>query len=245
MAPGPYNGAMAGGTEAARGGQAGGKWRPPAGHALAALEGLALGPCRLAVLLGPKNNVGSTYFRLLLRDATGREGEPDVALGLHSSGPLPAYNWLELVRYEPAVTFGPTGFDLRASGAEGTLFAALSALVPPGGHLMVEYDSPAQTETARGLALGFPPAATPLGYLLFQAGCRSFRDWYISEGGREGPRKLQGFKPLDEAIAREKCDLLRREIESFLARGAPPAHGRLEAGARDRARRVLAALGGE
>jgi len=197
------------------------------------------------VFLGPKNNVGSIYFRLVLRDATGRDGEPNLALGLYNQGPFPAYNWLEIIRYEPVIALGPQRLDLRASGAEGPLFAALASLVPPGGHLMVEYDSPAQAETAQGLARGFPPAVTPLGYLLFQAGCRSFRDWYISEGGREGPRKLQGFVPLDEGVRREKSVLLRREVEAFLAGRALRAHEPLEAKAQERGRRVLAALRGE
>ncbi len=228
--------------EPAAGDPRGGRWRPAAGHPLAVLDGLALGACQLGVLLGPKNNVGSTYFRLVLRDAAGREGEPYPALGLYNHGPFPAYNWVELIRYEPLISFGPERLDLRASGAEEPIFAALSSLVPPGGHLMVEYDSPGHAETARGLALGFPPAVTPLGYRLFQAGCRSFRDWYISEGGREGPRKLQGFKPLNEEARREKDGLLRREVEEFLGREALGAHQPLEAEARERGRRLLEAL---
>ncbi len=218
------------------------KWHPATGHILAALESLELGGYRVSVLLGPKNNVGSTYFRLTLSDAAGREGDPCPALGLYNQGSFPAYNWLELIRYEPVVEFGPRRLDLRSTGAEGRLFAALSALVPPGGHLMVEYDSPGHAETAGGLALGFPPVVTPLGYLLFQAGCRSFRDWYISEGGREGPRKLQGFKPLNEEVRKEKSDLLRQEVETFLARLSPRAPRPLEAAARERGRQVLAAL---
>jgi len=52
--------------------------------------------------------------------------------------------------------------------------------------------------TARALTAGVPPRATPLGAAMAAAGCGvAFRDWYISEGGREGPRKLQGFRALD------------------------------------------------
>ncbi|HLA19287.1 MAG TPA: DUF1122 family protein, partial [Dehalococcoidia bacterium] len=186
-------------------------------HPLGRLQGLPLGPYRLLALLGPKNNVGSRYYQLFLVDQAGRmSGEP-VAFGLHNSGPYPGYNWLEVVRYEPAPAIGDGAADLRAVGLEETLFLALSGLVPPGGHLMVEYDSPAQRESERILTLDYPPVTSPLGYLLFRAGCRSFRDWYISEGGREGPRKLQGYKPLDEALAKERTAALRRQLEELLA----------------------------
>jgi hypothetical protein len=69
--------------------------------------------------------------------------------------------------------------------------------------------------------------ATPLGYLMFLAGCgASFRDWYISEGGREGPRRLQGFKPLDAASAVSKAAAMAMELRAFLA--LPPSEGRRE-----------------
>jgi hypothetical protein len=77
---------------------------------------------------------------------------------------------------------------------------------------------------------------------MFRAGCRSFRDWYISEGGREGPRKLQGFKPLDEAIARERTAALRRQVEELLARPESPRHGEHGRVARELARAVLDVL---
>jgi hypothetical protein len=77
---------------------------------------------------------------------------------------------------------------------------------------------------------------------MLQAGCRSFRDWYIPEGGREGPRKLQGFKPLDGAIAREKAQQLRREMAELLARPESPQHGEWGRTARRLARAALDAL---
>ena len=242
-------------------------WSLPGGHALAGLHNQRLGPYHVIALLGPKNNVGSRYFQLFLADAEGRlAGEP-LALGLHNSGPFPAYNWVELIRYEPRLTFGPstplrtgpsalrpgsgqaslrTGertVDLAGDDLDLPLLRMLSALVPAGGHLMVEYDSPSQKASERALTLGYPPVTSPLGFLLFRVGCRSFRDWYIAEGGREGPRKLQGFKPLNEEIAREKTAALRRQMEELLARPDDGHHGEWGALARRLAGEVLRALG--
>ncbi len=211
-------------------------------HPLGRLQGVSLGPYRLLALLGPKNNVGARYLQLLLLDSAGRMSEGPVAIGLHNSGPYPGYNWAEVIRYAPSPLVGGERADLRALGLEEPLFQALSGLVPCGGHLMVEYDSPAQKESERILGLDYPPVTSPLGYLLFRVGCRSFRDWYISEGGREGPRKLQGFKPLDEALAEERTAALRRQVEECLARPESPQHGEWGRTARRLARAVLEEL---
>ncbi len=211
-------------------------------HPLGRLQGLPLGPYRLLALLGPKNMVGARYFQLFLVDAAGSMSEGAAVLGLHSSGPYPGYNWTEVIRYEPSPRIHGEAADLRAGGQEEGLFRALAGLVPAGGHLMVEYESPAQRETERVLGLGYPPVTSPLGYLLFRAGCRSFRDWYIAEGGREGPRKLQGYKPLNEALAKERSQALRRELTDLLAAPESPQHGDYGRTARRLAKDVLAAL---
>ncbi len=219
-------------------------WTPPAAaeHPLGRLQGRRLGPYRLLALLGPKNNVGARYFQLWLIDgAGGLSGQP-LALGLHNSGPFPGYNWIDLTRYDAAPSFDGEPLDLAGSGLDRRLFRLLSALVPAGGHLMVEYESPGQRDSERMLGLGYPPVSTPLGYLLFRAGCRSFRDWYIPEGGREGPRKLQGFKPLDAGDAQVKTEALRRQLSELLARPRAPQHGEWGRTARRLARAVLRAL---
>lgn len=81
--------------------------------------------------------------------------------------------------------------DISANGLHRQLLQYLADLIPPGGHMMVEYDSLEQQAAARSLALGSPPILTPLGYMLFLVGCgTSFKDWHFAEGGSEGPRKL-------------------------------------------------------
>lgn len=219
------------------------QWSLSGEHPLARLSDAPVGNYRVLVLLGPKNNVGSRYFQLLLADARGRLAKDALAIGLHNTGPYPAFNWVELTRYESVLTFDEEALDLARDGVDLPLFEMLSELVPAGGHMMVEYDSPSQQATERVLTLGYPQAASPIGYLMFQVGCRSYRDWYISEGGREGPRKLQGFKPWNEEIAREKTDRLRQQLSEFLARPDAPQHEAWGELARTNARRVREALG--
>ncbi len=76
-------------------------------------------------------------------------------------------------------------------------------------------------ETRQGLDRGYPPVVTPLGFLLYSAGCGiGFKDWYFAEGGREGPEKLQGYKPLNSEVAKQKNDFILRELRDF-ANGLP------------------------
>jgi len=218
-------------------------WSLPAEeHPLGRLQGRKLGAFRVLTLLGPKNGVGARYFQLFLADGQGRLSDEPIVLGLHNSGRFPGYNWIDLIRYPGAAVFGAKTLDLATEGLDRGLFRLLSELVPPGGHLMVEYESPSQRESERILGLGYPPIATPLGQLLFQAGCRSFRDWYIAEGGREGPRKLQGFKPADESVARAKTEALRRDLSELLSRPPVSKHGEWERTAHRLTRAALRTL---
>jgi hypothetical protein len=220
-----------------------GWWAPTrAEHPLGRLQGRSLDKGRLLALLGSKNSVGARYFQLFLSLPDGRISDPFL-LGLHNSGRFPAFNWIDVARYDGAASFAG-GDEIALAGApERRLFRLLGDLIPPGGHLMLEYESAHARSTERMLSLGLPPVTTPLGYLVFLAGCgASFRDWYISEGGREGPRRLQGFKPLDAATAAEKAAAMATELRALLT--APPNKERREweAPARGLARRVLARL---
>jgi len=148
--------------------------------------------------LGPSNSVGARYFRIYLQSRElGRPRDP-LVFGMVNSGPYPGFNWVEVIDYSERLMI-PDGREVTVP--EGVLWgvlAQLASLVPPGGHLMAEYDSSGQSMTARALAARVPPRATPLGAAMAAAGCGiAFRDWYISEGGREGPRKLQGFRALN------------------------------------------------
>ena len=105
---------------------------------------------------------------------------------------------------------------------------------------MVEYDSPTHRATERILTLRYPPVCSPIGYLMFEAGVRSYRDWYISEGGREGPRKLQGFKPLNRADRRQKTAALSRSWRDVLVRRRTASHGEWGRLARELAAKALA-----
>lgn len=200
---------------------AGGLWRRASEvpqHPVARWDGAAIGDdLELEAWLGPRNSVGAHYFRLWLRsNDLGRLREP-VIFGMQNSGRYPGYNWVEVIGYRDQLTAEDGQSAGIPVGVERLIFRELAELVPPGGHLMAEYDSPARRITARALAAGVPARATPLGAALAAAGCGvALRDWYIPEGGREGPRKLQGFRAVDAQHEREREAQTLEALHAFL-----------------------------
>jgi hypothetical protein len=163
--------------------------------------------------------VGSRTFRLLSvrpgrfpeekRFEMGLGARPEPLLeGIAFEGRAPIRRWMEF-RYDPA--------PLSPADAEA-LFRLLAAAVGPGGHLSVKYESAEHRATARALAAGVPPPATPLGFLLWAGGARWFKDWYFSEGWLEGEQKLQGNLPLDAARRREREAEAAAEIRAWLGK---------------------------
>lgn len=212
------------------------------GHPLGSLQGKSLGSPSLAVWLGTKNRFGARYFRVFLQDTSGEVSRKPVVLGLFSQGRYPSYNWIEIISFTPRLSFDSVepALDIAAGGLTRQLFQYLADLIPPGGHLMVEYDSPAEQDTSRSLSLGIPPAATPLGYMMFLIGCGAgFKDWYFAESGNEGPRKLQGYKALNRGQAQLRAGKMVRELEAFLNRPASLVEPELERAARQRAREII------
>lgn len=198
-------------------------WRAAAelpDHPLAAIDGAAVGEgVSLAVEIGPPSLAGVARFRAFLAsDDLGRTAEP-VLRGLQYSGPRPTQQWVEVIDFNARIPLGdgrhvdvPEGIDLR-------IHARLAELVPAGGRLMVEYESEARSVTARALAAGVPPVATPLGGIMFAAGCgTAFRDHYAAGGGRQGRRKLQGFRAIDDEHEQRRGLEMLAELERFMNR---------------------------
>ena len=181
------------------------------GHPLNRIQDRMVAGERLFVLLGPTVRSGARWLQGLLESSGG--SNKSVLLALYHAGPFPPQNWIEV------------SFCGLTDTNEEALFRLLAALIPPGGHLMVEYESPQRRDTNRALEAGVPPVLTSLGFLLYQVGCGSaFKDWNFPEGGREGPRKLQGFRALNDEVARQKRSALAQEVQRFLEKSPPSSH---------------------
>ncbi len=174
-------------------------------------------------------------------EAAGPSRTP-LAAGIVSGGGRRVMPWMELRVYPTVELADGTHLDARAAGLEAAFIDRVGQVIPRGGHLMIEYESPGQSDTHAELLLRVPPAATYLGALMFQAGFRGpFKDWYISEGAHEGPRKLQANKSPTAAAERAALTDHRAELTRFVRRPLPEdrAARELVARAQDRARRLL------
>jgi hypothetical protein len=181
-------------------------------------------------------------FALVLGDAEGRPLSTPLMTGIFSGGGRGVMPWVE-GRIFPLIDFATGGqFDARVAGLEAELIALIGTLLPPGGHIMIEYESPGQSETHRELLLRVPPIATHLGALMFRAGFRgAFKDWYISEGGHEGPRKLQANKSPNDSAARQAMRSHLQELHEFIVHQPPdnPDDAAIVSRAQERAHQLL------
>jgi hypothetical protein len=186
--------------------------------------------------------IGWFHLVVAIRQPNGEPSRSPLMVGLVSGGGRGVMPWFECRLY-PSVKVADGGIlDSRTTGLEAAFVELLGTLIPPGGHLMIEYETPGQGETHSELLLRIPPVATHLGSLMFRAGfCGEFKDWYISEGGHEGPRKLQANKSPTPKAAREAMRTHLAELESFVKRPLPkrPEDAAIVARARDRARSLL------
>jgi len=208
-------------------------------HPLEKLDGRRLGPHRLRLAeVRPGEKSGWTRFELVVSDEKG-EFAPPVVEGVYSAGGRGVLPWIEVLAYEPRLRRGEETLDLATRGLDRELFTALAELIPPGGHLMVGCETPPHQETYQVLLKGVPPAATPLGAVLFACGFRKVKFFYLAEGGWEGQQKLWAEKPLDEKMRREWEAATADQLRKFLAApaDAPAAQSCLA-----RARKLLEEL---
>jgi hypothetical protein len=219
----------------------------PAAEALAMrLDGRRIGAFGLVITemrpIRPRS--GWRYVKLSIRDKRGKISSGSLMTGIVSAGGRGVKPWIEC-RLFPIVISGDSPcktVDARALGLEARMIDLIGDLIPPGGHLMIDYENPGQEETFAELVLRVPPPASYLGSLMFQAGFRgAFKDWYFSEGGHEGPRKLQANKSPDQAAARRAIANHRGELSAFVARALPTdsAQAKMVRRAQARARDLL------
>jgi hypothetical protein len=71
-------------------------------------------------------------------------------------------------------------------------------------------------DTMEELYRKVPPVATRLGSMMFHSGFHYVKDWYLAEGGHEGPRKLWGEKGKTPSQDRLYVKRSMKELKLFL-----------------------------
>ena len=187
-------------------------------------------------------------FKLYLRNPQNTLSTSPVIKGIYSSGGKDGVQpWMDLDYRDEAQFQDPENkqekYSLTTSESGFKLFSLLGGLIPPGGHLMVSYEGEQNihAETVNSLSLGIPPAVTPLGYLLYKGGFQYIKDWYLAEGGFEGPRKLWGEKAPDDSWRLNYLERTSLQIEKFLQKTFSSSYEDLVEPARKRAKEIVKA----
>ena len=215
------------------------------------LQGRQVGKC--IIHLGEVKQLrmsGWRGFTLFLKDSSGEILRFPVIKGIFSRGGKDGVKpWMDIGYWSGESTGArdkKKGACSVTPGHEGQdIFQVLGSVIPPGGHVMVSYEEGEEihTNTMKSLAIGVPPVLTPLGYLIFKAGFQHIKDWYLAEGGFEGPRKLWGEKAYDEGWERVFFEKTAREIDAFHRNGLFPDLCYLREAAVQRAREVQRIMG--
>ncbi len=210
-----------------------------------AIDGHRLGRFSLTVtgVRPVRPRIGWLYADIGLADPDGLASSSHFVTAIVSGGGRGVKQWVEC-RIFPQVEFSDGRIvDARALGLEARMVGLFGKLIPAGGHLMVDYDSGGQDLTLAELVARVPPPACYLGEMMFRAGFRGqFKDWYFSEGGHEGPRKLQANKSPTPAAERAAIAEHMTTLEQFTRRPLPAdkAGRELIANAAARARKLIA-----
>lgn len=190
-------------------------------------------------------------IKLFIRDAEGNQTEEPVIEGIYSKGngstikPWMDLSYTESLRLRTSAGGYKEELLLDKAGLDGELFAHLGKVIPAGGHLMVSYEGndDVHRETMKALYAGVPPAATPLGLLIFNSGFHYVKDWYLAEGGHEGPRKLWGEKSPDEKWERVYTKKTEEALVKFLKQSSESDRGDIFDPGRIRAKAILQKIG--
>lgn len=185
-------------------------------------------------------------FKLYLKDTQGILTTAPVVEGIYSKGGKDGIKpWMDLEYCEELEFFRKhqkkESFSLSFKDLDKKLFKCLGDLIPPGGHIMISYEGNQKIHlvTLRSLSIGIPPVVTPLGLLIFMGGFQLIKDWYLAEGGHEGPRKLWGEKAPDETWAQIFYQKTAQQILRYLERSPNPAYKKLEESARQSSKEIL------
>jgi hypothetical protein len=184
-------------------------------------------------------------FKLYLKNSRGWISEFPVIKGIYSMGGKDGVQaWMD-VEYIEELEFSEgknskDTFSVDLSYLNRKLFRYLGNIIPPGGHLMVSYEGEQKihTVTRKSLSLGIPPVLTPLGILIFLAGFQYTKDWYLAEGGHEGPRKLWGEKAPDANWEKVFFEKTVQQIKQFFKKKSSTLSKELVESTRKRAKEI-------
>lgn len=217
---------------------------------LASLQDRSLGPFTLQIQYQPRRRVGHFDFDLFLKDTEERVSRDSLVTGIYSKGnpSNKIFSWLDIHFLDQfAFDNGDAGVLSDTEGLAEGLFGMIGRCIPPGGMIMCSYitdvawgiESSIHEQTRRCLQVHFlniPPAATPIGRLLFAAGCCNIKAGAYDV---QGSSRLAGEKALNREYAKHFRQRLIEQLEEYLGREPHPEYQYIENTCRRNAEEIL------
>jgi hypothetical protein len=197
--------------------------------ALKLLHSKKIGPYMNQLQFRPKRRVGHFDVSLFLKNEDGKTSDKPLIEGIYSKG-NPSQHiqaWFD-IHYADLIDFGdgnPVVLSRLGRCAED-VFEMMGGAIEPGGMIFVslitdmawEMESDLHSVTRDCLSirsLGIPPSATPLGRLLFIAGCRNIKSQAFDV---QGSSRIAGEKSPNAGIERQFTQKLKTHLQEFISR---------------------------
>jgi hypothetical protein len=177
----------------------------------------------------PKRRVGLFDVSLFLKNDDGKTSDRPLIEGIYSKGNRSRniQEWFD-IHYSDRADFGSENPVIlsRLGRCAEDVFEMIGGAIEPGGMIFVslitdiiwEMESELHKATRDCLSirsLGIPPAATPLGRLLFIGGCRNIKSQAFDV---QGSSRLAGEKAFNPDGDRQFAQKIRIQLQEFLGR---------------------------
>jgi hypothetical protein len=193
------------------------------------LHGKKIGPYTTHLQFQPRRRVGHFDISLFLKDNEGKNSDRPLIEGIYSKGNRThnTQGWFD-IHYTDRADFGdgnPVALSRSGRCAEN-VFETIGGAIEPGGMIFVslitdmiwEMESELHRVTRDCLStrsLEIPPAATPLGRLLFIGGFPNVKSQAFDV---QGSSRIAGEKAPTPNIDRQFTRKLQKQLQEFLGR---------------------------
>jgi hypothetical protein len=196
------------------------------------LDSKKIGPYTTQLRLRPRRRVGHFDVSLFLKNEEDRTSDKPLIEGIYSKGNPSQHiqGWFD-IHYADLADFGDGNpvFLSRLGRSGEAVFEMVGDAVEFGGMIFVslitdmvwEMQSDLHKTTRDCLSirsLEIPPAATPLGRLLFIGHCRNVKSQAFDV---QGSSRIAGEKAPNPGIERQFTQKLRKQLQGFIDRGNP------------------------
>jgi hypothetical protein len=193
------------------------------------IDAQRIGPYITQLQFHPKQRTGHFDFALFLRKDDAELSQRPLIQGLYSRGNISWKNqgWVD-IHYADFVDFGKGALEFFSESDHWAeqVFQLIGKAIPAGGMIFVSLITDIAWEVEIELhritrdclsmrSLDIPPAATPIGRLLFMSGCRNIRSQAFDV---QGSNRLAGEKAPNTEINKLFSHILKEQLHEYLDR---------------------------